>query len=113
MGAEVDRGDLATVYRRWLAEDARVLRDGAFPSFGDDALPASVEGLPANPSWQPHGGAVAGSGDLGYTYGIIRSNHESSDADGAAGYLRIWKRSGTDWRIAIDVASPLPPGAAN
>jgi hypothetical protein len=45
------------------------------------------------------GADMAASGDLGYTYGIAEA------AGGTlSSYLRIWRRAGGRWRVALDLA---------
>jgi hypothetical protein len=76
------------------ADDVRVYRAGAPPSEGKAALKneprvrSKIEGTD-----------IAGSGDLGYTYG-------TAEAPGGAlsSYLRIWRRMGGRWRVVVDLA---------
>lgn len=77
-----------------LASDARVYRAGAPPSQGK----ATLKDEPRVVS-KFAGADVAASGDLGYTYGI-------AEAPGGQqfSYLRIWRRMGGRWRIALDLA---------
>jgi ketosteroid isomerase-like protein len=76
------------------AGDVRVYRAGAPPSEGKAAL----ENEPRVVS-KIEGADMAGSGDLGYTYG-------TAEAPGGnlSSYLRIWRRMGGRWRVAVDLA---------
>jgi ketosteroid isomerase-like protein len=63
--------------------------------------------------WEGMDGGVAGSGELGYTYG----RYEFKLTEGGAerrekGYFtRVWKRSAEgEWKLVAEVANPLPAG---
>lgn len=43
-------------------------------------------------------------GDMAVTYGVLRS----ADAAQRALYVRVWQRDRRDWRVAIDLRTPLP-----
>lgn len=59
-------------------------------------------------SWSPAGAEVSASGDLGYTYGIVRPAGGKSET---AAYCRVWrKQAGDGWKVVIDVENPFPPG---
>lgn len=93
-----------------LDEGARVLRPGARPALGPDAARAL---LPDGAiTWNPIDGDVSAAGDLGYAWGDYELR-----ADGAAdvergNYLHIWRRVAGEWRIALDLLSPLRMPAA-
>ncbi len=89
----------------------RVYRPGGFPIKGPEAVAEALSGEPDSWVWEPIGGAVASSGDLGYTYGLSHAQEGSRNpALGASNsYLRIWKRNSEGvWRIVLDLANPLP-----
>jgi ketosteroid isomerase-like protein len=70
-------------------------------------------------AWAPTGGAVAASGELGYTVGDARWEATGADGKPARGeghYLTVW-RAGRDgrWRAVFDMdrsPEPPPPGAS-
>lgn len=41
--------------------------------------------------------------DLGYTYGTL----EAASGGPKAAYVRVWRREGRDWRLVIDLRSPM------
>ena len=65
---------------------------------------AALEALPATTQLWPMGGAVAASGDLGYTYGL---SAPAADAAADASYAHVWCRRGGDWRVLLEIRSPL------
>ena len=77
-----------------FADDVRVYRAGAPPAQGKAALANEPRVLS-----KTAGADMAASGDLGYTYGIAEA------AGGTlSSYLRIWRRVGGRWRVALDLA---------
>ncbi|HXO20593.1 MAG TPA: nuclear transport factor 2 family protein [Thermoanaerobaculia bacterium] len=101
----------AAAYTSYLAADPRLLRKGAFPAHGSEAVRAALAAVSGTLTWVPASADVARSGDLGYSYGTAERK-----ADGAApeksNYVRIWERQpGGDWKVVLDLLSPLPPPA--
>jgi len=92
---------LAQAYERFLGDGGYIYRDGRCPLNAARA----AEDSPA--SWNADTFVLADSSDLGYVRGSYRS------ADGGQGYyVRIWRLIDTQWRIAVDITSPLPAGEA-
>ena len=54
-------------------------------------------------TWQPKGGNVAASGDLGYTYGVYTIAPKNKDTVIYGTYVNIWKKqqNGT-WKLLLD-----------
>jgi ketosteroid isomerase-like protein len=61
--------------------------------------------LPDTTQLWPMGGAVASSGDVGYTYGL---SSPALDAAAEAAYANLWCRSGGKWRLLVQLRRPLP-----
>jgi ketosteroid isomerase-like protein len=109
----------AAAYVPLLTDDVRLLRSGRALIAGRQAALEALAGDKAPATWEPAGGGVARSGDLGYTYGVVQKRET-----GAAGpwvkegnYLRVWRRQADgSWRLAFDVLSlrpkPAPPKPA-
>jgi ketosteroid isomerase-like protein len=101
-------------YLAYLADDARILRDGLLPIAGRAAIRKAFSSSqrPELLVWEPMRADVARSGDLGYTYGS-----SGVKADGPKGvishpgfYVRIWeKQRGAGWKVALDLLMPPPP----
>ena len=96
-------------------DDIRFYRMNAFPVSGKEAVRAALSEKTGRLTWQPIAAEVSGSGDLGYTYGISEfkgSGADNSPADSSS-YVKIWrKRPGDTWKVALDIAVPIPPLAA-
>lgn len=110
LGQATAKGTSAA-YRAHLSDDARLMRDGAFPHVGRDAALAALEKAPAAMTSTPEGGEVSAAADLGYTYGTAQWQGGAK-----VGYLRIWEKQSIGgkpaWKIAVDwVDDPPPPPA--
>ncbi len=105
LGQATAKGTSAAYLAR-LADDARLMRGGAFPYVGKEAARAGLEKAPASMTSTPEGGGVSAAADLGYTYG-------TAEWQGAkVGYLRIWEKQGGTWKLGVDwVDDPPPPPA--
>jgi ketosteroid isomerase-like protein len=105
---------LADAYRRVLASDGRVYRDGVMPIVGA----AAAERWFATRSDRRMTGEslnaeAAKSGDLGYTYGRYTLTAADPGGDPERGhYVRVWTRTRSgQWKLALDVTAPLPAPA--
>lgn len=93
---------------RRLAPTAEFFHPPAVEGALDEAArSAALAALPATLQYWPMGAAIAGSGDLGYSYGL------SAPAPGAsanAAYVHVWCRQPDGWRLALQLRSDFPPG---
>ena len=91
------------------SSDGRVVRNGAFPVIGREAVRGFLTDRKVSMAWEPLKGETSRAGDFGYTYGT----YEEASAAGTpekGHYLRIWKRQGGDaWKLVLDITNPLPP----
>ncbi|HVG06395.1 MAG TPA: nuclear transport factor 2 family protein [Thermoanaerobaculia bacterium] len=102
LGQATAKGTSAAYLAR-VADDARLMRGGAFPYVGKEAVRAGLEKAPASMTSTPEGGGVSAAADLGYTYG-------TAEWQGAkVGYLRIWEKQGGTWKLAVDWVDDPPP----
>ncbi|HKI03164.1 MAG TPA: DUF4440 domain-containing protein [Thermoanaerobaculia bacterium] len=102
----------AAAYKGILADDARLHRVGQQPVLGREAIGAVLAEDTAPITWAPAGSVVARSGDLGYTFGLVkrRGNGPDSPWVDSDNYVRIWKKQADgSWKIALDVFDPRPP----
>lgn len=93
-----------------LDKAARLHRNGSEPVLGREAIRAFLAAHAEPMSWTPLAGDVARSGDLGYTYGSYQVQAPGTAHPSEKGYyVHVW-RLATDgeWRIVVDVTSPLP-----
>jgi ketosteroid isomerase-like protein len=78
------------------------------PAVGPEAVKAWLATQTFSYSGKTMFSDIAASGELGYTYGSF----ETGAPHGQKGYFaRVWKRDGSgNWRVVVDILSPLPPG---
>lgn len=93
-----------------LSPEVRLYRNDSYPVVGRDAAKEFLSTSKSVWTSQPDFADVSRSGDLGYTYGTyeLKSNDAGAALIGKGNYLRIWKKQGSEWRIVVDVADPLP-----
>lgn len=83
----------------------RIYREDYFPFIGIKEVNAEIDGPQI---WNPLSSGIAASGDLGYSYGIARSNSEEAES-GNRSYLRIWKMQSDDsWKLVLEITNPIP-----
>jgi ketosteroid isomerase-like protein len=99
----------------YVTSDIRVLHDGRHPLNGIEAFRGLLSERSGTSSWRVLGGDVSRSGDLGYTYGEYEFRPAADDALAESGvYLRAWRRGPNgsgNWRVAVEVMTPLPQPA--
>ena len=77
------------------------------------ARPAPADPLALLLDWSPQAGAVARSGDLGFTTGpySLRDQRDPSAPTRYGYFFSVWKRENGRWRVALDggVSTPAAP----
>ena len=97
-------GNVATAWKGWLAENARIHRPRTLPVVGKDAVATWLAAQNYSYKGENIFADIAASGDLGYTYGSATSGEEKGY------YARVWKRDDKGaWKAVVDIFSPLPP----
>ncbi|MEX0617606.1 MAG: hypothetical protein WDZ76_10035 [Pseudohongiellaceae bacterium] len=100
---------------RYGLENQRVYLPGMAPAVGIEAA-STVYGKfldnqlsTTNPvSLTYMGGYLAESGELGYTYGVMATSSDESDAGFRTNYLRLWRfTESNEWKIALEVLRPF------
>jgi ketosteroid isomerase-like protein len=109
-GEELTRRQYAA-YTDYATEDIRWYRSGGFPQRGRDRAAQINRGRVLGAT--PVGTDAAISGDLGYSYGMlrVRTLDNGADVNTDYSYMRLWRlqRNG-EWRVFLDVL--IPAGAA-
>lgn len=96
----------------WLsrvANDGRLYRNKSFPFVGKEMISKALYDVKGEISFQPKGGEISSSGDLGYTFGQCEIKTEGKTTE-YFNYLHIWKRqSDNSMKIELDLLNPCPP----
>jgi ketosteroid isomerase-like protein len=90
--------------------DARgvLLRPNTAPIVGVEAIDFISQGIDTayTMTWEPNGGSVAKSGDLGYTYGVYSYKPNNRDTVIYGTYVTVWKRQPDGkWKFALETGN--------
>lgn len=83
--------------------------DNSYPIVGKINFEKNIQGKPVIKSltWEPIGGEVAASGDLGYTWGNWKMQLHNSVKYG--NYFTVWKKqSDGRWKFVLDGGNTTP-----
>lgn len=110
--ASVERG-AAEAFRMYLTEDALQLPAGANPIEGRENIYQGMIDMPEDAvlEWEPQGGEVARSGELGWTWGnyILSFRDSAGELKKSHGkYLNVWKKQESQWRVLVDIGNKSP-----
>ena len=89
--------------------DVVVFREGKLPIAGRTAAAAAAITGTGDWVWTPEFAEVSASGDLGHSYGTYEIR-EAGVVKETGNYMRIWKKHGEMWKIAVDLANPIVDG---
>jgi hypothetical protein len=105
--ARVAHGGTLKAYRNFTTWDkeTRLYRDAMFPIIGQRNLQAFLKSHAEGNEWEPISGAVAASGELGYTYGKWT---QPADRSQTGYYLRVWRFLSGRWLVVAEVMKHLP-----
>jgi len=90
-------------FLEYIDDDGIMMRDNAMPIIGANAIDyiTSMNDSSIVLTWEPHGGDIAASGDLGYTYGVYEMKDSANVQKGT--YVTIWKKqSNGKWKFVLD-----------
>jgi ketosteroid isomerase-like protein len=91
---------------RYATDDIIVLREGDQRVTGKSAASDSIASREATARMVSNAQSVAGSGDLGYTYGSFVTGG-MADPD-SAWYVHVWHRGpAAAWKLAFQVVMPV------
>jgi ketosteroid isomerase-like protein len=97
-----EKSPLPTTYISFLEPNARLQLKGHLPTTNPDTIKSLISRLDKTLTWESAGSGAAGSGDIGYTYGILRIQGIPKGSKGH--YVRIWKRlPGDNWKIELEM----------
>ena len=100
-----ETGGMKTAFLQYIDSNGVILRPGSLPLTGGNAIDYISQGNDTSfvMTWEPKGGSVAKSGDIGYTYGIysIRPAHKDTLLHGT--YVSVWKKQPDGkWKFVLD-----------
>jgi ketosteroid isomerase-like protein len=90
---------------QFIDSNGVLLRPNSFPLIGGDAINFISQ---SNDSaytmiWQPKGGNIAASGDLGYTFGVYSVLPKNGDSAMHGTYVNVWKKlADGSWKLMLD-----------
>ncbi len=96
---------MKTAFIEYIDSNGVLLRPNRLPIIGADAIDFLIQQNDSDftMTWEPKNGAIARSGELGYTYGIYAIRPANKDTILYGTYVSIWKKdkSGT-WKYVLD-----------
>ena len=96
---------MKTAFIEYIDSNGVLLRPNRLPIIGADAIDFLIQQNDSDftMTWEPKNGAIARSGELGYTYGIYAIRPTNKDTILYGTYVSIWKkeRNGT-WKYVLD-----------
>lgn len=97
-----------TALRRHAHAAAVAYRDGAPPRPIATDWPADGPTLGGRLQGRARSAIAAAGSDMGYTYGeIVEPAKGRTEPRPKAVYVRVWLHDGRDWRLALDMSTPL------
>jgi ketosteroid isomerase-like protein len=102
---------VARAFESYGSEAGRLHRNGVMPVEGAAAVRAYLSQKVSKYSWQPTHAGVAGSDDLGYSYGSYELTWaQPANATERGYYARVWKRDAKGrWKVVADITHPVAP----
>jgi ketosteroid isomerase-like protein len=93
-------------YTEYMSDDGILLRPDFLPITGASAVDylSTLRDEDYELSWEPQGGMIAKSGELGFTYGVYHLKTEDTIYEGT--YTNIWKKNGDGpWRYVLNTSN--------
>jgi len=96
---------MKTAFIEYLDSNGVLLRPKRLPIAGADAVDYLIQQNDSDYTltWEPRNGAIAKSGELGYTYGIYALRPSQKDTVIYGTYVSIWKKEKNgEWKYVLD-----------
>ena len=96
---------LKVAYIEYLDSNGVMLRPGHMPIDGADAIDYIISRQDTSyiVTWSPSDASIAGSGDLGYTYGVYSVIFKGRDTPVLGTYVTVWKKQQDgSWKFVLD-----------
>lgn len=105
--AASEQNGMKKAFLEYIADDAVLLRPGFLPIVEGDVIKFlnAQEDTSFTMTWEPKGGDIASSGDMGFTYGVYKVTTADTTLMGT--YLNVWRRQQDGkWKFVIDTGNP-------
>mgnify|MGYP003593614523 FL=1 len=99
---------MKAAFIEYIDSNGVLLRPNEMPIIGANAIDYLIQQNDTGYSltWQPNGGDISLSGDLGYTYGIYAMRSSSKDTVIYGTYTSIWKKQQDGkWKFVLDTGN--------
>ncbi len=96
---------MKTAFIEFIDSNGVLLRPNRLPITGADAIDYLIQQNDSDYTltWEPRNGAIAKSGELGYTYGIYALRPSGKDTVIYGTYVSIWKKEKNGgWKFVLD-----------
>lgn len=96
---------MKNAFLEYIDSNGVLLRPNQLPLLGADAIDFLIRQNDSSFTlkWEPKGGMVAQSGELGYTYGVYALKPSDKDTMMYGNYVSIWKKqSNGSWKYILD-----------
>ena len=92
-------------YLEYMSDEGVLLRPDFLPISGAAAIDylSTLADEEYELSWEPQGGMIADSGELGFTYGVYSLKTDDITYEGT--YLNIWKKRGGRWKYVLNTSN--------
>jgi ketosteroid isomerase-like protein len=95
---------LRRAFLEYIDDDGVMMKDNSLPMSGAKAIDliSSMNDSSVQMTWEPQGGDIAASGELGYTYGIYELRDGGENVQRGT-YVTIWKKQEDGkWKFVLD-----------
>lgn len=102
-----EKQDLGKAYKMFLAEDARLLREGKMPFAGKNNALAEIKNNKSKIKFNKRS-VFTSAADLAYLtngYTLLDKNGKEIEK---GNFVQVWKFRNGKWQIALDIFNPLP-----
>ncbi|MGI4756243.1 MAG: YybH family protein [Janthinobacterium lividum] len=106
-------------FASWFTDDALALNNGKPPVLGKTRIAADAnwDAKQYRLEWQPAGGQMGPSGDMGFTWGHYdghSKDRNGNDVVTGGRYITVWRLlSNGTWKVAMDASANEPPAAGD
>ena len=104
------QGQQIAFFANNATKDVHIFRPNKLPFVGDFVPMEVLDPKPNAWTWEVEFADVSQSGDLGYSYGTYKLAALGARPAETGNYLRIWRKEGGVWKVAVDLANPIVDG---